>query len=132
MVIGGNMPEQRREKVAGQNPWDLNELLERLGGDQSFLHELLIMFRDDTRLNLEKARKAMSERDFETLARAAHTLKGMLRNLSMNPAAKTAAALETASRESRQNESTELLETLEEELGRLVPEVELQLAGARS
>ena len=129
------MPEQSREKATEQPrqiAWDLKELLERLEGDEGFLCELLVMFRDDTRLNLEKSRKAMTERDFASLSRAAHTLKGMLRNLSMNAAGETAAALETASRENRQHESTELLEKLEKELEGILPEVEAQLAGVRS
>lgn len=129
------MPEQSRKQVAEQprqNHWDLKELLERLDGDEGLLCELLAMFREDTRLNLEKSRKAMAERDFEMLARAAHTLKGMLRNLSMNAAGETAAALETASRENRQIESKELLEKLERKLEEILPEVEAQLTGARS
>jgi HPt (histidine-containing phosphotransfer) domain-containing protein len=129
------MPERSREKATEQPrqiAWDLKELLERLEGDEGFLCELLVMFRDDTRLNLEKSRKAMAERDFASLSRAAHTLKGMLRNLSMNAAGETAAALETASRENRRDESTELLEKLEKELEGILPEVEAQLAGVRS
>ena len=129
------MPEHSREKAAEQprqNDWNLKELLERLDGDEGFLCELLVIFREDTRLNLEKSRKAMAERDFEMLARAAHTLKGMLKNLSMSAAGETAAALETASRENRQGESQELLEKLEKELEGILPEVEAQLAGART
>lgn len=129
------MPEQSRKKTTEQLrqiAWDLKELLERLDGDESFLHELLVMFREDTRLNLEKSREAIAERDFASLSRAAHTLKGMLRNLSMNAAGETAAALETASRENRQDESTELLEKLEKELQGILPEVEAQLAGVWS
>jgi HPt (histidine-containing phosphotransfer) domain-containing protein len=129
------MPEQSGERATEQPrqiAWDLKELLERLEGDEGFLCELLVMFRDDTRLNLEKSRKAMAEGDFASLSRAVHTLKGMLRNLSMNAAGETAAALETASRENRQHESTELLEKLEKELEGILPEVEAQLAGVRS
>jgi HPt (histidine-containing phosphotransfer) domain-containing protein len=59
-------------------------------------------------------------------------MKGMLRNLSMDASAETAAGLETASRESRGSESKELLERLEKELQEILPEVEAQLAGVRS
>src|ERR1700692_1730490 len=111
-----------------QGDWDLKELMERLGGDQEFLRELLVMFREDVRMNLEKSRKAMGECDFELLTRTAHTMKGMLRNLSMSAAAEKAAALEQASRENLQRESQELLEGLTKELERILPEVEAQLA----
>jgi HPt (histidine-containing phosphotransfer) domain-containing protein len=129
------MKEQNREQAKEQPRqigWDMKELLERLDGDEGFLCELLVIFRDDTRLNLEKSRKAMAECDFEMLSRAAHTLKGMLRNLSMGAAAETAASLETASRENRGSDSKELLQKLEKDLEGILPEVEAQLAGVRS
>ena len=129
------MPEESRENATEQPRrygWDVKELLERLDGDEGFLCELLLIFREDTRMNLEKSRKAMAERDFEMLSRAAHTLKGMLRNLSMGAAAETAASLETASRESLNSDSEELLQKLEKELEEILPEVEAHLAGVRS
>ena len=115
-----------------QVEWDLKELLERLDGDEEFLRELLVMFREHERQNLEKSRKAMAERNFVLLTRAAHTLKGMLRNLSMGEAAETAAALEAAARENRTEHSMALLVKLEKELEGILPEVEAQLAGVRS
>lgn len=124
--------EQSASEQLRQNVWNLKELLERLDGDEGFLCELLVMFREDTRLNLEKSRKAVAERDLELLARSAHTLKGMLRNLSMDAAGETAAALEAASRECRESQSKELLQKLERELEEILPEVEAQLAGVKS
>jgi HPt (histidine-containing phosphotransfer) domain-containing protein len=108
--------------------WDLKELMERLDGDKEFLRELLVMFREDVRMNLEKSRKAMGDCDFESLTRTAHTMKGMLKNLSMGAAANTAAALEKSSRENLQPESKELLEALTKELEGILPEVEVHLA----
>ena len=123
--------EQSAGEQTQQNGWNLKELLERLDGDEGFLCELLVIFREDAQLNLERSRKAIAEHDLELLARAAHTLKGMLRNLSMGAAADTAAALETASRENRGSDARELLEKLEKELEGILPEVEAQLAGVR-
>lgn len=123
--------EQSAAEQTRQNGWNLKELLERLDGDEGFLCELLVIFREDMQLNLEKSRKAIAENDLELLARAAHTLKGMLRNLSMGAAADTAAALETASRENRGSDARKLLEKLGQELEGILPEVEAQLAGVR-
>jgi HPt (histidine-containing phosphotransfer) domain-containing protein len=106
--------------------------MERVDGDQEFLRELLAIFREDVRVNLEKSRAAIGIGDYEQLSRAAHTMKGMLRNLSMDAAGETAAALETAARESRAGESNELLQKLEKELEEILPKVEAQLAGVRS
>ena len=58
--------------------WNLNELLVRLDGDQEFLRELLDIFRQDGRANLEKARRQKAQCDFYGLSRTAHMLKGML------------------------------------------------------
>ena len=116
----------------GKAEWGLEELMERLDGDREFLRELLVMFREDVRMNLQKSHAAIGIGDYEQLSRTAHTMKGMLRNLSMDAAAETAAALETASRESRGSDSKELLQRLEKELEEILPEVEAQLAGVRS
>jgi two-component system, sensor histidine kinase and response regulator len=133
-VTGGNMPKQYTEAAVEQprqNDWDLKELMERLGGDEELLRELLVIFRGEAWMNLEKSRKAMAEHDFESLTRTAHTLKGMLRNLSMGAAAQTAAALENASREKQQADSEQLLGKLVKDLEGILPEVEAQLAGVR-
>src|SRR5260370_37744891 len=100
----GAAVEQPRQAV-----WDLKELMDRLDGDEKFLRELLVIFRQDARMNLEKSRKAMAGLDFESLTRTAHTLKGMLRNLSMGAAAGTAAVPVNDALERRKGESPELL-----------------------
>ena len=128
------MPKQSTDAPVGhprQSVWDLKELMDRIGSDDEFLRELLVIFRQDARTNLEKSRKAMAELDFESLTRTAHTLKGMLRNLSMGAAADTAAALENASRDRQQGNSAELLGKLVKEMEGILPEVEAQLAGVR-
>jgi two-component system, sensor histidine kinase and response regulator len=112
-----------------QIDWDMKELMERLDGDRELLRELLVMFREDVQMNLEKSRKAEAERDFKQLARTAHTLKGMLNNLSMRAAAEKAATLERAARENRQSDSERLLDGLVKKLEEILPEVEAQLGG---
>jgi HPt (histidine-containing phosphotransfer) domain-containing protein len=108
--------------------WSIEELMLRLDGDQEFLRELLVIFQQDARSDLEKSRDAMARGDFEALSRAAHTLKGMLRNLAMGRAALVAAALEDAARKSMPEASAMLLPQLQMELEGLLPEVEAQLA----
>jgi HPt (histidine-containing phosphotransfer) domain-containing protein len=125
-------PRDAATEQSRQTGWDLKELMERIDGDGEFLRELLVIFRADARMNLEKSRQAMAEHDLESLSRTAHTLKGMLRNLSMGVAADTAAALEMASRENRQDDFKELLEKLLKELGRILLEVEAHLAEVRT
>lgn len=112
--------------------WNLDELMERLDGDQEFLRELLEIFRQDGRGNLERARSQMAQRDLPGLSRTAHTLKGMLKNLAMGAAAEAAAALEKSADGGLTERSEELLVRLEKELARVAPKVEAQLAGVKS
>jgi HPt (histidine-containing phosphotransfer) domain-containing protein len=117
------IPEFSREAA-----WDFEELMLRLDGDQEFLRELLVIFQQDAWSNVEKSCDAISRGDFEALARAAHTLKGMLRNLAMGRAADVAAALEEAARKALPEAWALLLPQLQQELEGLLPEVEAQLA----
>jgi HPt (histidine-containing phosphotransfer) domain-containing protein len=112
--------------------WDIPELLERLDGDEEFLRELLVIFQQDAPKNLEASRQALAARNCADLTRAAHTLKGMLKNLAMKAAAQTAAALEDAARKDRVAESGEHFLVLERELEVLRHLVEARLAEARS
>ncbi len=124
--------ESTRARTLMPSRWDLKELMERLEGDQEFLRELLVIFQQEAHTNVEKARAALGSGDFATLARAAHTLKGMLRNLAMGAAAQTASDLEQTGRKELRAESERGLQQLEKDLAELFPEVEGQLAEVKS
>jgi len=61
--------------------WD--EALERLGGDRDFLIELLSDFTAMLPESLDKIDQALEQKQAKILAEAAHTLKGVARNLSL-------------------------------------------------
>jgi two-component system, sensor histidine kinase and response regulator len=107
--------------------WDLTDLLERLEGDHEFLRELLLMFRRDCRSSLQRAQRAMADGDFPELSRAAHTIKGMLRNLSMNSCAEAAVGLEKSAQSADESEAAEFLASLESALAEILPRVDAQL-----
>ena len=121
--------EPPTQSACSENGWNVKELLERLEGDHEFLRELLQIFRDDSQANLLKAREALTRENLAELSRAAHTLKGMLKNMSMNAAAETAWALETAARLGARDEAEALLGKLQHSLAGIMPEVETHLAG---
>jgi len=127
-----NYGEARPRSEISETQWNVRELLERLEGDQDFLRELLEMFRADSQTTLMKAREALARADLAEMSRAAHALKGMLKNLSMNAAAEIAAALETAARNGARGEAEALLERLERSLAGVMPEVETHLAEVRA
>ena len=124
--------DQPAARERNSRDWDIQELLQRLDNDQGFLCELLRIFREDSQANLQKAKSALAEGNFLGLMRAAHTMKGMLRNLSMNRAAETAFALETTSRQGKGNEAGALLSQLEQAVAELLPKVEAQLAEVKT
>jgi len=129
--LGVSTMNPQRNSASRAN-WDIKELLERVDDDREFLCELLLIFRRDSETNLQKAKAALRDKDLPGLVRAAHTLKGMLRNLSMNRAAEIAYALETSAREENCAQTESCLAQLELALAELLPEVEAQLAEVRA
>ena len=126
-----NTSAARSHNELAQTGWNMNELLERLEGDQDLLRELLEMFRDDSQTTLGRAREALAREDLAEMSRAAHTLKGMLKNLSMNATAEIAAAVESAARNGSRGEAEALFKGLERSLAGVMPEVETHLAEVR-
>ena len=59
-----------------------SELLQRLGGDEQLLEELLTMAHEDFPAYLDALDSACSADDSEQFRRAAHKLKGFARNLA--------------------------------------------------
>jgi two-component system, sensor histidine kinase and response regulator len=72
----------------------VDELLERIDGDRVFLAELVELFRTDYPEQIRKSREAVVNDDALALQRAAHGLKGALKNLAAPIAADLAAELE--------------------------------------
>ena len=127
----GGVEDERGPSPAAET-WNLDELMERVEGDQEFLRELLAVFRQDSLSNLKKAKQELVNQDLAALSRTAHTLKGMLRNLSMCRDAETAKQLESAAQEARLAESAGLLEQLERGLRELRPAIDARIAEVKS
>jgi signal transduction histidine kinase/DNA-binding response OmpR family regulator/HPt (histidine-containing phosphotransfer) domain-containing protein len=71
-----------------------DDLLARIDGDRGFLAELLALFRADYPVQIRKGRDAVVRNDAAELQRAAHALKGTLRNLAAPVASNLAEELE--------------------------------------
>ena len=78
---------------------DKADLLERLGGDVTLVHEMLRMFLDEGPRALKRIQAAFGSGDREGLRGAAHGLKGMAANLSAVACRDLGARLERAARE---------------------------------
>ena len=108
--------------------WNRQELLERVDHDGELLCDLLRIFRKDSQRILVTAKVALGHGNMPELTRAAHSLKGMLKNLSMNRAAEAAYALEKAASQESREEARSLLPKLEAALLEVHPEVDAYLA----
>jgi len=78
----------------GSAVMDKNMLLNAFDGDWDFLKEVVDVFLTDYPRLVDDLRRANREGDAGTLMRAAHSLKGMLRNFEAEPAAEVAFVLE--------------------------------------
>jgi CheY-like chemotaxis protein len=74
---------------------DLDGLRARVEGDLDLLAEMLELYLDTSPALLQEIETALASCDAQRSARAAHSLKGVLRNLCAVPCAQAAAELET-------------------------------------
>lgn len=118
------------EQIQGKPVFDSGEMLDRLGGDEEFLDDVLEVFIDECPKMLEGLRRAIAGGDAHQLERSAHTIKGALLNISAEPAAGIALLLETMGRDADLARGAETLRALETALERL--EHELQSFRARA
>ena len=88
-VEGASLGEDR-EKVR----IDMKGLVEMADGDLYFLKDLLETFLNDYPKRLKTIREALKSADTQSLGRAAHDLKGMLRSFAVEAAAAKAERLE--------------------------------------
>ncbi len=73
---------------------NIDELSERLGGDNELLSQVIALFEDSYPQLLNEIDEAILHRDAEGLRRSAHTLKGMVSNLGAQTLAQAAYELE--------------------------------------
>ncbi|MDI6698318.1 MAG: Hpt domain-containing protein [Candidatus Saccharicenans sp.] len=100
-------------------PINKPEALERIGGDESFLQELLTIYREEFEKKYAELEKAVDQKDFQTIREAGHYLKGASSNLSL-PALKEAAwKMETAGASNDLQAAREVLHSLKTEYRRL-------------
>ena len=74
--------------------FDTVDLLDRYNNNQSIIDEMLALFDEELPEFLIEIEKALETRDSDKLRRSAHSLKGVLQNLSGTSAAEAASSLE--------------------------------------
>jgi len=91
---------------------DKEALLKAFDGDWNFLKEVVDVFLSDYPRLLDDLRRAHKESDSDTLMRAAHSLKGMMKNFQAEPAAEVAFELEKKGKEKNFDGVADTIETL--------------------
>jgi HPt (histidine-containing phosphotransfer) domain-containing protein len=99
--------------------FDLDDALDKLGGDQDLLIEVIDTFRQEYPNQLLEIRRSVAAGDGVALSRAAHTLRGSVSIFSAAAAVQAALALELAGREGRLTGTPADLATLEDAVMRL-------------
>jgi CheY-like chemotaxis protein len=100
--------ESRKMPVA----WDPAIALDRVGGDESFLHELIDIFLQEFPALAQRLTDGLSRRDPSALREPAHTLKGSLGCLGMQSMASLALEIEEASRAQDVDRAAGLIEDM--------------------
>ena len=106
--------------AAGVAPWNPGQTLERLGGDEKLLHEVMEIFLEEVPKHLAGLREAITQQDAETTQRIAHSLQGELGYLSIAELSRTARELEEKGRASDFQGALTLLPPFEAALARLL------------
>jgi two-component system, sensor histidine kinase and response regulator len=124
-ALGGVTPAPcaPSEKLASQDAagpcCDLKAALERVGGDEEFLNEVVALFRQDATRLLGEVRTAVAEGDAAGLRRAAHALKGSAGYVAARPTVEAARRLETIGAQGDLAKAASAFEDLEREFERL-------------
>ena len=100
-------------------PIDIDSVLERIGGDESFLQELLDIYIEDFMDKYPQLEQAITEGDFNSIREIGHSLKGASGNLSLTGLQETAYGIELSGKEENIEQAKLLLARLKEEFTKL-------------
>jgi two-component system sensor histidine kinase/response regulator len=117
-VLSPEVSEAPRESLCVQ------ELLERVDGDRGFVSELLDLLRGDYPGQIEVIRRAIAKGDCAALQEGSHALKGALGNLAAPLASGIAGELESMGRSGDMSRAGTRVKALEQEIGRVVVQLE--------
>ena len=100
-------------------PIDYPSVLERIGGDESFLEELLNIYFEDFPKKCNQLKEAIEQKEFDLIHEIGHYLKGSSANLSLTLHQQASSHMETAGKERNIDEASIALDLLEQEFKRL-------------
>lgn len=101
------------------SPIDYSSSLERLGGDKSFLTELLDLYLEEFSVKHTQLQEAIQQNKFDLILELGHNLKGSSANLSLIFLQEASFQMETAGKERDIEKAKKALSRLEQEIKRL-------------
>lgn len=111
---------------------DMPELLARVDNDSELLTELFALFREEFPKLRDALHNAVHAGDPRQVEKAAHTLKGMLGNLSIKHGAALAANVEAAARAGDEREIQQAMAAFDGEEAGLLAAVGTFMAGGET
>ena len=115
-----NQEDPTPPAAPGVMVWDMGDTLERLGGDEKLLHEVVEIFLDDVPKHMASLRQAIADGNAAALQAAAHTLKGELGYLGISEVSRKARELEEFGQKSDLRLAADLYATFAPELAEVV------------
>lgn len=98
---------------------DLESVLERIGGDESFLYELLDIYIEDFMEKYVSLERAIAEVDFSSIREIGHSLKGASANLSLTGLHEASYGIELSGKDSDIQQARNMFARLKEEFNKL-------------
>ena len=111
-------PAQSLSSSSSKQCWDRSKTMERLGGDEDLLREVVQIFLEETPKLMSTLQQGIENANPEIIERAAHSLKGQLGYLGLDEVAKLARELEEAGRRKELSRAAAMLSILTTEIAR--------------
>ena len=107
--------------------WDHSKTLERLGGDESLLQQILVIFLEEYPKHMARLEEAVNSQNPEQLERTAHSLKGELGYMGATEVSQLARRLEDMGKNRDLASAGEVLSTLEKQLSDFAAQVRIAI-----
>jgi HPt (histidine-containing phosphotransfer) domain-containing protein len=101
------------------DPIDYHSALERTGGDEDFLKELIAIYIEEYTHNMKELEDACEQNDFPKIREIGHSLKGSSGNLSLPQLQEISFRIEKAGESKDASQIKRLLCDLDKEFNRL-------------
>ena len=112
---------QKEDSMATHSfDWDQAVALERVGGDEALLREIVTIFLDDIPRHMSSLSRAIAEEDSESVERVAHSLKGEMGYLGLSGLLHQAHELERMGNERQLKPAAEAFATFESRISLVI------------